>query len=128
VAAGGATVRAIATHLYQYLDGPEDSLIRQTQVAGLLAAWDNAPRTIIAGDLNAWPEHAEITMLAGAGLQDVAALLAGGPAYSNPADEPYQRIDYIWLSPDLEAESFAIPQSTASDHLPLLAVVRFGGE
>lgn len=125
---GGATVRAISTHLYQYIDRPEDSLIRQRQVAELLTAWDHAPRTIIAGDFNAWPEHAEMTMLAAASFQDVAGLLAEGAAYSNPADAPAQRIDYIWLSPDLAAESFTMPQSVASDHLPLFAVVRFDGE
>lgn len=125
---GGTTVRVISTHLYQYIDKPEDSAIRQEQVAALLAAWNHAPRTVIAGDFNAGPEHAEMVMMADAGLQDVAGLLASGPAYSNPADDPYQRIDYIWLSPDLEPESFSMRQTTASDHLPLLALVRLAGE
>ncbi|MDT8306558.1 MAG: endonuclease/exonuclease/phosphatase family protein [Anaerolineae bacterium] len=125
---GDTTVRAISTHLYQHIRTAEDSAIRQTQVTELLAAWNNGPRTVIAGDFNAWPEHAEMVMMADAGLQDVAGLLAGGPAFSSPADEPYQRIDYIWLSPDLTPESFAMTETTASDHLPLLAVVRLPAE
>jgi endonuclease/exonuclease/phosphatase family metal-dependent hydrolase len=128
VDAGETTVRVIATHLYQYIDKPEDSVIRQTQVAALLAGWNSAPRTVIAGDFNAWPEHAEMVMMGDAGLQDVGGLLGSGPAYTNPADAPVQRIDYIWLSPDLTPSSFAMPQTTASDHLPLLVTVQLPEE
>jgi endonuclease/exonuclease/phosphatase family metal-dependent hydrolase len=116
---GGASVRAIATHLHQVL---EDSDRRQQQIPPLLAARGAGP-VIIAGDFNAWPEFPEMQMLAQAGLVDAVASLTSDPAYTSPADEPYQRIDYVWLSPPLQAQSYAMPPTLASDHLPIFVEV-----
>ena len=117
---GAAPVSVISTHLHHII---EEGEVRELQVAALLADWDAAPRTVIAGDLNAPPESAEIRMLVDAGLVDVAAALGIDPGYTSPADDPMQRIDYILLSPDLTPEAFWLLPTTASDHLPLLAVV-----
>ena len=114
-------VRVISTHLHHIA---EEGAVREVQAEALLGRWDNAPRTIIAGDFNARPGDREIEMLVEAGLIDAVAALSDEPVYTSPADAPVQRIDYIFLSPDLVPESFEVYQTTASDHFPLLAVVR----
>jgi endonuclease/exonuclease/phosphatase family metal-dependent hydrolase len=120
IESGRGPVRVIATHLHQYL---EDTEARQRQIPPLLAARGDAPAVILAGDLNAWPGYREMEMLAEAGLVDAVAALTNEPAYTNPADAPMQRIDYVWLSPNLEAQSFEMPVTTASDHLPVFVIV-----
>ena len=39
--------------------------------------------------------------------------------FTVPSKEPSKRIDYIWVSSDLEASNFALTDSLASDHLGL---------
>jgi endonuclease/exonuclease/phosphatase family metal-dependent hydrolase len=120
IESGRGAVRVISTHLHQVL---EETEARQRQIPPLLAAREGAPTVILAGDLNAWPGYREIEMLAEAGLVDAVAALTSEPAYTNPADAPVQRIDYVWLSPDLSAQAFEMPATTASDHLPILVEV-----
>ena len=117
---GGTSLLLISTHLHHIA---EEGEIREVQAGALLADWDAAPRTIIAGDFNAPPESEEIRLLVEAGLVDSAAALGIDPGYTSPADAPLQRIDYIFLSPDLMPEAFWLLPTTASDHLPLLVTV-----
>jgi endonuclease/exonuclease/phosphatase family metal-dependent hydrolase len=121
VDAGGTSVRVISLHLHHIAGEGE---VREVQVDALLRDVDAGSRTIIAGDFNAKPESEEIRMLVDAGLVDLGASLGEEPGYTSPAEAPVQRIDYIFLSPDLAPETFRLLETTASDHLPLLAVVR----
>ena len=43
---------------------------------------------------------------------------------THPANRPVERIDYVWLSPDLGASGFSAADSTASDHRALSVTVR----
>jgi endonuclease/exonuclease/phosphatase family metal-dependent hydrolase len=46
--------------------------------------------------------------------------------YTWPSTNPYERIDYIWVSPDILVLSSAVVSSaTGSDHLPVVAGIRF---
>jgi endonuclease/exonuclease/phosphatase family metal-dependent hydrolase len=117
---GGETILFIDTHLHQI---EEDSEIRQEQVPSLIEAWNGAPRTVIVGDLNATPDSPEMQMLADAGLVDISAVIGPTPRYTFNSADPDQQIDYIWTSDDWKPVEFAISQTTASDHLPLVAVL-----
>jgi endonuclease/exonuclease/phosphatase family metal-dependent hydrolase len=117
---GRETVRLINTHLHHI---GEDSEMRQQQVPGLIKAWNGEQRTVIMGDLNAEPESPEMQMLYDAGLVDISAVIGPTPRYTFDSTDPYQQIDYIWTSGDLGATDFVIPQSTASDHLGVVATL-----
>jgi len=118
--AGSEQIQLIDTHLHHV---EADSDIRQEQVPGLIEAWDLAPGTILTGDFNAAPDSPEMQALANAGLLDVGEALGPSPGYTFYSADPSIRIDYIWISPDLSPISFQVPQTTASDHLPLLSVI-----
>jgi endonuclease/exonuclease/phosphatase family metal-dependent hydrolase len=117
---GSDTLRLIDTHLHQI---GEDGEIRQEQVPSLIEAWGGAPRTVIMGDFNATPDSPEMRMLAEAGLVDISAVIGPTPRHTFYSADPDQQIDYIWSSDDLVPEDFVIPQSTASDHLPLVTTI-----
>jgi endonuclease/exonuclease/phosphatase family metal-dependent hydrolase len=116
----GEPVTIIATHLHQ-IEG--DTAVRIPQVERLVEVWADSPRTIIAGDMNARPGEADVTLFENGGLisaQDVA----GDPElFTFSSTTPTERIDWIFGSADIEFSDFEIPHSTASDHLPLAVTV-----
>ena len=117
---GGDELLFIVTHFHHV---EEDTEIRQQQSPALIDFWNRRPRTVIVGDFNAEPDSKEIGMLRDAGLQDIVDLLGKGNQKTWPSDKPTQRLDYIWLSPDLKARDAQIPFSTASDHLGVAVTV-----
>ena len=130
----GEYLTVIATHLHHKVD---EGHMREPQVRAVLNAWRKAPRSVIMGDLNALPDSPEMLLLAEAGLKDAfiasrqPPLKGGGGdsaaggglnernGFTVPSKEPSKRIDYIWVSSDLEASNFALTDSLASDHLGL---------
>lgn len=110
----------IATHLHHI---EKDSAIRQQQTPEIVKFWNQRPRTLLLGDFNATPDAPEIALLRGAGLRDAFALIGTGSGFTWPADKPNQRIDYIWLSPDLTVRNLGMPRSTASDHIGIVVTV-----
>jgi endonuclease/exonuclease/phosphatase family metal-dependent hydrolase len=127
--AEGQELLVIVAHLHS--NGGQISPVRSLQVQTLLDQWQGQQPTVIMGDMNAYPEMAEMAMFRAAGLQD--ALLSArvvrleeagvGNGYTFPATAPTGRIDYIWLSPDLSASNVVIPPAAASDHLPVVATI-----
>lgn len=120
---GGDTLRIIATH-FHHVDG--DSDIRQLQSAAIIDFWNGTSQTVILGDFNAEPADPEIQILKQAGLVDITASIEPPPVYTFHSDNPSQRIDYIWVTPDLTAGEVSVIQSTASDHLPVIAIIDNG--
>jgi endonuclease/exonuclease/phosphatase family metal-dependent hydrolase len=114
----GVELQIIATHLHHV---EEDSDIRQVQVPVILSYWDSSPGTIILGDMNAQPDAPEILMFYQAGLLDT--LIDQPDALTFNSANLYERIDYIWLSPDIQLVESYIPFSQASDHLAVVAVI-----
>jgi endonuclease/exonuclease/phosphatase family metal-dependent hydrolase len=110
----------IATHFHHI---EEDSAIRQLQALEIVKFWNQRPRTVFVGDLNAKPDAPEIAILREAGLRDAFALIGSGSGLTWPSDKPNQRIDYIWVSPDLTVRNLGMPRSTASDHLGVVVTV-----
>jgi endonuclease/exonuclease/phosphatase family metal-dependent hydrolase len=112
----------IVTHLHHLV---ADSQVRQVQVPVILDFWDNRAQTILLGDLNAGPDSVEMGLISKAGLVDSWSESGFGDGYTYYATDPYKRIDFLWLSPDLEALEIEVIQTPASDHLPVLGEMNF---
>jgi len=75
----------------------------------------------VLGDFNAQQGASEMEMFYQAGLLDT--LVDQPEALTFNSADLYQRIDYIWLSPDIQLVESYIPFSRASDHLAVVAVI-----
>ncbi len=111
-----------STHL-DHISGEDNA--RLEQVTELLALWGGAGRTIILGDLNAVPDTPEISALYAAGFVDALLVTGNQDAFTfwDPIPTPGRRIDYIFLTPDMSVGNAWVPQTRASDHLPVVAEI-----
>jgi endonuclease/exonuclease/phosphatase family metal-dependent hydrolase len=108
------------THLHQLEDG---SAIRQEQVSALLQAWNKKPFSIIVGDTNSLATDPEMVMMRQAGLVDAFTVAGTGQGLTYISTGPYQRIDYVWVTPDIKPVDMANPPGNASDHLGVAVTV-----
>ena len=74
--------------------------------------------------MNSWPDSPEMELFRKAGLRDAFAEVGVGDGFTFASNDLYERIDYLWLTPDLEVGELDIPRSTASDHLGVVVTVR----
>ena len=122
---GGQKIKVIDTH-FHHLEGQTD--IRQLQSGAILSYINSidSNNIVLLGDLNAEISEKEISMLYQASLMDVARKMNPELAYTFTSDNPRQRIDYIFVSYDLRnrTSDVQVPSSTASDHLPVIAVIK----
>jgi endonuclease/exonuclease/phosphatase family metal-dependent hydrolase len=79
-------------------------------------------KCILMGDFNALPEDPVLDPIR-ARMKDTAVAFTV-PKLSFPADEPTIKIDYVFVSPDVEILSADIPAIVASDHRPHVAEVK----
>ena len=115
---GIQTTGAPITILHTHLDHEDDGdTVRAAQVVRMLEDWGTTPRTILLGDLNADPDTVAIRTLANAGFVDASP---DGPL-TYPAVEPEERIDYIFVTPDLSVTEVETRETLASDHFPVWA-------
>lgn len=80
-------------------------------------------KCILMGDFNVKPEDALLAPIRER-MKDTADMFIG-PMLSFPSDRPTRKIDYIFVSPDIEIVSAAIPPIVASDHRPHTAEIKF---
>jgi len=82
---------------------------------------------ILAGDINEEP-HAPAWRALAERYTDAYAVAASGGEFTYSAVDPVRRIDGIFVDPSIEVVSCGVPDvpgiERASDHRPLLAVVR----
>jgi endonuclease/exonuclease/phosphatase family metal-dependent hydrolase len=116
---GPGNLQVIATHFHHTKEGSD---IRQLQTQSILDFWYGVANTVILGDFNAQPDDPEIQIMQQAGLIDAMAGI-DSPPDTFPSYNPSARIDYIWVSPDLEVIEVQVPSSNASDHLPVVATI-----
>lgn len=110
----GTQINVLTAHL----DYRADPAIRQAQVSEMLRILSDTMRTILAGDLNATPDAAELQPLFRR-LNDVWPP-NGGPGYTYPASAPAKRIDYILVS-RLWPGTVAVVPGASADHRPVRA-------
>jgi endonuclease/exonuclease/phosphatase family metal-dependent hydrolase len=102
-----------------------DPAERQAHVQELLARLSSGPPVVVAGDLNELPGGPSWQSLAG-----VAADPAADAAATFSVSRPRKRIDAVLTGPGIEIVEYGQWQpdlrdaALASDHLPVLAVIR----
>ncbi len=79
-------------------------------------------KCILMGDFNLRPEDSILDPIRER-MRDTADTF-DSPKLSFPSDEPHCKIDYIFVSPDVEVIEADIPPIIASDHRPHIATVR----
>jgi len=81
---------------------------------------------MLCGDFNTTPESRVCRRLSES-FEDTWARVGQGDGFTIPTSQPTKRIDYIWISKDksLEPLKVWVPQSDASDHLPVVAEFLF---
>lgn len=121
----GEAVTVLGTHLGLSKSERMMQLEHVRHVAGT-----DTKRTVLLGDFNARPESDEIRRLTSDGrLVDTQAFM-GVEENTFPYPEPYARIDYIFVSPDL-ADSVISARPVhvgGSDHLPVTLDLRWPPE
>ncbi|HEY9159876.1 MAG TPA: endonuclease/exonuclease/phosphatase family protein [Desulfomonilia bacterium] len=119
----GSDLNVFVTHL-DHIAGPSN--VREKQAREVIEFFSKRPRTIIAGDLNAEPDTAEMKPFYAEELKD--ALEPFGKKYVKTFWEGYgeraMKLDYIFISKDLVAVDAIIDDSRASDHKPVAIDIR----
>ncbi|GAB2619681.1 endonuclease/exonuclease/phosphatase family protein [Pseudactinotalea suaedae] len=77
---------------------------------------------VLGGDFNMLEGSEAYETIAATGLVDADP----GGALTSPADEPSQRIDYVFVTPDLAVLDVEVTSTLASDHLPVLVTLETG--
>lgn len=113
------SLRVIGVHLSAFVEAED----RFQQVDVMLEVWDEQPLTLIAGDMNSTPGQPDMERLLDAGLVSAQDAVGNADGLTFRSNDPYQRIDWIFGSDDLRFSNFVIPDTQASDHLPLSVTV-----
>lgn len=111
---GGITV--LVSHFG--LNPDEQELAVMTVLANL-----EKEKCILMGDFNVQPDDPVLSPIR-ARMKDAAAQLDPVP-FTFPSYEPNKKIDYIFVTPDVEILEAEVPRIVASDHFPHTAVVKF---
>lgn len=92
-----------------------------------------ARHSVVGGDFNEHPGDAGWSLLAER-LRDGWAVAPWGSEYTSVPERPYQRLDAVFASPEVEVLACGVPGplaalrpadlTAATDHLPVLAVLR----
>ena len=119
IAVPGQRVQVVATHLHHVQGEPQHRL---PQVRALLDGIDWTRPTILLGDLNAQPHDEEVQLLTQSGL-----LASDSPIPTYPSERPRRQIDHVLATDHFVLHDVRAIQTTASDHLPLTAVLLSSG-
>lgn len=120
---GGGELLVIDAHLERRFEDPET---RRRQITTLLDAWGGEEPAVIAGDMNLQPDEDDVQLFLDAGLVSVQDEIGDpcDPTATEPdPEEPCDRVDWIFVTPDVEPSGFEIVETRASDHLPLAVTV-----
>jgi endonuclease/exonuclease/phosphatase family metal-dependent hydrolase len=114
----GDDVLVIAAHLPPGGSAP----VRAARLDAILDLWDGRPRTVVGLDANAVASSRTLRVLAGAGF-----VIPDDTEATFPSSNPRSRIDFVLHTDDLEVVVSEVLMSQASDHLPVLVVIRPAG-
>ncbi|MEU4352598.1 endonuclease/exonuclease/phosphatase family protein [Streptomyces sp. NPDC023838] len=129
VRVGGARLGVLSCHLSLQADEREAQAgLLLDHLAGL-----GVPYAVAGGDLNDRPDGRAFRRLA-EGLRDCWAVRPWGTEYTSTPADPHQRIDAVFVTEGVEVLGCGVPMGlagvteadlvAATDHLPVLAVVR----
>lgn len=119
-APNGKPLRIVSTHFQHNM--PEDRVAEAKAVNALFTFKDETIPTILAGDMNAKPEDEPVQIL----LEKWTNAIDKDATPTVPATAPKSRIDYIFYRPASAfkvIETKVIPESIASDHRPVFAIL-----
>ena len=108
-------VTVLITHFGLNLDEQENAV--ETVIKTM-----TKKRCILMGDFNVVPEVPVLAPIK-AKMKDTAEAF-DMPKLSFPSDNPTKKIDYIFVSKDIEVEDADIPSIVASDHRPHIATLK----
>ncbi len=116
---GGSEIVVMNTHLDS--SSETERLRSASEIQTLVQRYARQPN-ILCGDFNARPGSGTYKKIAES-FTDSWPLAGTGEGNTIPAGKPRQRIDYVWLTQtnSLRPLRVWIPQSEASDHLPVIA-------
>lgn len=120
-------IHVFSTHLIH--DHQKDTKTQREQGANLIKEINPNKTTIVMGDFNATPESWTIRAMQKV-LLDTDPLSL--PTWSTTPEgcivckpkELNTRLDYIFTSRDVKTKSFKVESSSASDHLPISAILQ----
>ena len=114
----------ICTHL-DHTGDPAERLFSETQFTGLFARHAGLP-ALLCGDFNDTPAS-ELHKRRSKKWTDAWSIAGKSNGFTMGSANPTRRIDYIWLSSkkNFRVRWVDVPRSEASDHLPLVAEIRF---
>jgi len=112
----------ITTHLTHIGESTPERISQVTQLLDYIGSL-NEINVILTGDFNAEPNYQEIQLI----IPDLTdAWDFTNPdslGLTSPSDNPEKRIDYIFLSSNIEINGCVIGSDLVSDHLPLYCEV-----
>ena len=111
------------THIDYRADDTE-RLMNVAEMLEAIEAYGGRPM-ILCGDFNDTPGSRTHQKIAQA-FVDAWATGGTGDGFTIPSEQPRKRIDYLWLGKDspIDVLRLWVPQSDASDHLPVVAEFR----
>jgi len=114
----GRDLTLVVTHMQESTAGvPASEVVDLTHQISRLSNAGHRP-LILTGDFNLEPSDARLQPLL-AVLRD--GLVLARPLFTWPSDKPTMQLDYIFLSKGLQVSAISVPQTTASDHRPVVA-------
>lgn len=122
-AGGGVTLRFLVTQL---ADLEEPGELHAEQMERIVEVWDEDQRTVVLGNLNAPGGTPATDVVTQAGFLDGWAYAGEPPGFTTPADDPQQRVDWIFHTDDLRVYNAEVIDAGGSDHLAVAATVRAG--
>ncbi len=124
IAAPGGPLAIVNTHL----DASADDRWRRQEIRRVVSIVDSLRGrgipTLAGGDINSTPDSDVQAMARAAGLRDAWPTCGSGDGLTYPADSGTKRIDYLYLTGSATCTSAVVVASRASDHRPVLFVVR----
>lgn len=119
VQAEGQEIAYVSTHLQPTDDGVA---AQAADLADILEDVIAGGPLVLGGDFNMLEGSEAYEEIVGVGLVDAAP----GGAFTSSADDPTQRIDYVFTTPDMVVLGVEVPATLASDHLPVLVTLGTG--
>lgn len=119
----GRDILILNTHL-DYSEDDEERLLYVQGMRDSIITEHDTDAAIAAGDFNDFPGSATHEKMKEF-MYDLWEEKGEGDGFTFPPDDPDRRIDYIFHDDGLRALEARVPQTMASDHLPVVGVFQF---